>query len=192
MIKSSETSAWLLSQVAESIKSKIQKLQTECRFYFWTHFWFIYWNNITWREINNWIKNGAMKKTVGREAVTSFCHQVSLIRRTWPVISNLMTTNMMKCSVDISEKALESRAQWGCDERTMCRKSSAVVVCRSQFSLSRMILSILRISDGEQPQLLEAASSLREGTHCETHTHTHSYLNYPEVVTCTYLTLSTF
>merc|ERR1719357_1595663 len=28
-----------------------------------------------------------------------------------------------------------------------------------------MILSILRISDGEQPQLLEAASSLREGTH---------------------------
>lgn len=61
---------------------------------------------------------------------------------------------------------------WGRDRRTMCRKSSAVAVCRSQFSLSRMILSILRISDGEQPQLLEAASSLREGTHCKTHTWT--------------------
>lgn len=59
---------------------------------------------------------------------------------------------------------LQSPSQISKCTLTMCRKSRAVALCRSQFSLSRMILSILRISDGEQPQLLEAASSFKEGT----------------------------
>lgn len=66
----------------------------------------------------------------------------------------------------------------------MCRKSSGVALCRSQFSLSRMILSILKISDGEQPQLLEAASSFKEGTRWHAHIHTHSYLKKCNRCTC--------
>lgn len=46
----------------------------------------------------------------------------------------------------------------------MCRKSSGVAVCRSQLSLSRMIRSMRRISDDEQPQSLVLTSSRRDGT----------------------------
>lgn len=45
----------------------------------------------------------------------------------------------------------------------MWRKSSGVAMWRSQFSLSRIIFSILRISAGEQPQKLSRANTFSTG-----------------------------
>lgn len=46
---------------------------------------------------------------------------------------------------------------------TMWRKSNGVAVWRSQFNLSRIILSILRISDEEHPQKLSLANTFSTG-----------------------------
>ena len=48
-------------------------------------------------------------------------------------------------------------------EFTMWRKSNGVAVWRSQFNLSRIILSIRRISDEEQPQKLSLANTFSTG-----------------------------
>lgn len=45
----------------------------------------------------------------------------------------------------------------------MWRKSNGVAVWRSQFNLSRIILSILKISDEEQPQKLSLANTFSAG-----------------------------
>lgn len=58
-------------------------------------------------------------------------------------------------------------SNWGLVDTAMAwkmwRKSNGVAVWRSQFNLSRIILSILRISDEEHPQKLSLANTFSTG-----------------------------